>query len=585
MSIQQSSVINKNKLSNQHKSRSFVIKSILNRYSSIFSYIIILLCVLLKFPNIISVPYLWAEDARIFMQRAIDYGYKSIFMVYAGYYHFFTQFFTYLWVQVCSFLGTFVPLPYFMQYTAHITNSLFLFFFVTSRFDWLIANKYNRLLCITLTILLLPQNTSEVWGSITQFQWWATFFVFLSGLDILHDKEKLLPEYKYFLILLIISFSSPCVVFVLGIIVLKILLYIIHNNNYISIQRISKHDCIKLLLIIIAFIIQINSIFRTRTPSLNAGTLNRKLELAIEGYFRFCGLLFQPWRVYPFVFRGIFSGLVLSVVFGVIIWEINIFCTKEFRLVSLYGLIFSLSFWLLCCVSFRDIDWFDMYIRGQGGGRYGFNIHITLIFVSLIRVLGFLYRISKTQKICALCCLIYFFLLSFGGVGLMSNEEVGKTEYWIKYSNLFTSIGNELMFTPTPLGFVRIPISFEKIQLNKGNIDVVIISNEITQQFINNSFIYRNALIDQDTLRISGWFYSVDYEIYLEKVLVKVENTYYPCDTFLYDENNMTKKTGFYVDIPCSSFKNSSVLLTFYGLDNNNSEYFEKTVIFPYVES
>lgn len=171
--------------------------------------IIIVLFIVLRKADLFGKPYLWAEDATIFLTRAAQNGIHAIGETYAGYYHIVPQGVTLLavWISELATGGIRIA-PYIMYGIALVWSGFVFLYFALGNFDWFVVGKWRRTCVCLLTILFIPSETSEVWFTITNFQWWAEVFLFLVGLCMVNSWE--MPKSKLVLpVLVIIGLSTP----------------------------------------------------------------------------------------------------------------------------------------------------------------------------------------------------------------------------------------------------------------------------------------------------------------------------------------------------------------------------------------
>lgn len=156
-------------------------------------------------PHIAVIPYLWAEDANIFLNRALT-G-ISIGEPYAGYYHLIPELATMLSVCFSRFRGEIAYAPQFMYAFAVALEVCSFLYFVFGDFDWFLSGKWRRTCASFLTILFVPTMTLEVWYNVTNLQWWGELFIFFVGLVMVHRLDYV--SSKCIVALFFIGMSTP----------------------------------------------------------------------------------------------------------------------------------------------------------------------------------------------------------------------------------------------------------------------------------------------------------------------------------------------------------------------------------------
>lgn len=182
--------------------------SVVNLVSKSFPVLLIVLVIAFRSVHLLGKPYLWAEDALIFLSRACQSGVSAIGESFAGYYHLLPQgtMLVAVWVSE-AVTGELRIVPY-ISYSFALSWSAAVFaYFALGDFDWLVPGRWRRTCISLLTILLISSSTYEVWFTITNFQWWAEVFIFFAGLNVVHNWE--MPKWSVLVMLTLIGYSTP----------------------------------------------------------------------------------------------------------------------------------------------------------------------------------------------------------------------------------------------------------------------------------------------------------------------------------------------------------------------------------------
>lgn len=150
-------------------------------------------------------PQPWAEDGPIFIQQQIYLGWRAIFVPYAGYYHLIPRIVTMLAVQMSVLAGRKLELvPFIMNVTAISLGSFSVCTICRQRFEWL-APLWARA-ALAVLIVSLPASY-EVFGNITNIQWWLGLYQFFFMWDIFANRR--LPPWPDSAMLMVASVSGP----------------------------------------------------------------------------------------------------------------------------------------------------------------------------------------------------------------------------------------------------------------------------------------------------------------------------------------------------------------------------------------
>ena len=183
-------------------------QQILNMDKRIFafvSFLSILLVYIIIGKELVLTVFLWAEDGNIFLQQAIDSGWSSIFTIYAGYQHLLPRLVTLFAFSIGSLFNNLVLVASIMKWSTILLSVLFLWYFTTDDFEWLIKSRWARLATVACVPIIMT-TFSETYCNITNIQWWGGIFIFIVGLNLIRGK---FPPLWACIFLFLISLSTP----------------------------------------------------------------------------------------------------------------------------------------------------------------------------------------------------------------------------------------------------------------------------------------------------------------------------------------------------------------------------------------
>jgi len=305
------------------------ISGFFEKYTFRITLAICLLLLILRSHERFIFPHLWAEDGSLFLSEAIQYGWKSLFLPYAGYYH--------TLPRVISYLIHFFPVFLFPQIIFSIClliYAIIISVFVTEDFSSLLKNKIHRFI-LCLTFCFVP-GLHEVLGNLANLHW--ILFLYLSLLVLKNNKTNLSLYECFFILLAIFSTGEP--------VILLPVLFIQLVYFYKFESQVSKRTL--LLFIAILFSVILNILQKDKLPS--GPSLSIKDLLVGWHYVVQNSLIWQPlvgdkyllklyrehWHIY--YYGGIGISLLLC---GLYFYRI---CKKNISSVILFLLILMICF-------------------------------------------------------------------------------------------------------------------------------------------------------------------------------------------------------------------------------------------------
>jgi hypothetical protein len=178
---------------------------LLIKYRLFLVWIVGCLILISRRPSLLFSPQFWCEDGFVFFHEALKYGWQSVLMPYAGYIHLVPRTITNLVLQLSEALEQEVAwAPMIMSLSAVALNSICAVAVCASKFNWM-GNWYFRMI-LSLFILLFP-NAYELFGSVTNVNWWLGVLAFFLLWNMFQTRK--MPNWFETIILSIIVLTSP----------------------------------------------------------------------------------------------------------------------------------------------------------------------------------------------------------------------------------------------------------------------------------------------------------------------------------------------------------------------------------------
>lgn len=502
--------------------------------------IIVFVVIAFRQREVLFTPYLMAEDASTFLQRALNDGILSIFKPNAGYIHFIPQTVTCMAVFLSRLFGQGIQLvPYIMMFCALCFSAFSLSYFCRDKFAWLIEKRIYRLICVVFIAILCGTKAFEIWHTITSAQWWGGIFIFFVGLNMLHEKD--LPKSRLEMaVLIIIGLSTPLG----GISVLLfwgILLY-----NFFKEKTITKWNLIKTILITLPTILQ-------GILTLQNGRTNTDTGLIKNIFCSFKTLIGTvPAVLYPHFLEqnyviGTMENQYVVLLIGCIIWiALLAWHIINRRWVIGYILIFSEVCLLLAYISNGSYI-HELMFWYSNAHRYLF-----LPQVAFVLALGIAVYDMFMKKIYILPSLLI--AISFG-IGCNGYIIFQQNEYTMMYEQnafLYDKEGKGICYIPVNPKVIKwarvlIPINLDSMNEIVCQDPIYSINTINGQQDISS--LSKDEVSNMDYLIINGWL--VDPVQYSDPatILLKVGKYYYAAgrtsspvvDEYFGGDGNFTK--------------------------------------------
>lgn len=161
----------------------------------------------LRRPDMLLVPQLWAEDGQVFLQNAFDHGIQSLFMTYAGYQNLLSRILTFASISLSlRLMQSLVAIPLFMNLFAVLVDIACVAFLCSRHFDWL-ASWPRR--SATVVCIVCVSGIFEIYGTVTNVNWWLGWLQFLVALHVFHTNR--FPASWMMVLFLLSGLSGPFV--------------------------------------------------------------------------------------------------------------------------------------------------------------------------------------------------------------------------------------------------------------------------------------------------------------------------------------------------------------------------------------
>jgi hypothetical protein len=186
---------------------------LLDKYPYYFTFLSCFLFLFLRASGRFLYAHLWAEDGSLFLPDAITYGWKSIFLPYAGYYHTLPRIIAYI---THFFDASTYPLIIVISTSIIFISVIQLL--ISENYSYLVKERYHRFL-ICLSLCMAP-GLHEVLGNLANLHWILFLYISLSTLNDSNTKLKLSEG----LFLLVAIFSTGETIVLIPILLLQLIL-------------------------------------------------------------------------------------------------------------------------------------------------------------------------------------------------------------------------------------------------------------------------------------------------------------------------------------------------------------------------
>ena len=166
-------------------------------------FLFIVLLVILN-PEIIKVPYIFAEDGWVFAKEYFIYGLGSFKLTYGGYFDTLSRIFAFIAVNFAKLTNSAVVLANTFKWLSILFSAFVATYFTSSSFENIIKSRGKRVIISALVIILISNFAWLLYNGVA-IHWWCGLLIFLVSLNLLHDK---MPSYVILPLVLISIISS-----------------------------------------------------------------------------------------------------------------------------------------------------------------------------------------------------------------------------------------------------------------------------------------------------------------------------------------------------------------------------------------
>lgn len=513
--------------------------------------------------------YLVSEDGAIFISRACEGRISALLTPYAGYYHFATQAITDILYTICMQLNNIENLPRFMWICSIAVSALVAYYFTLERFSWLLPDRIYRLGVCCLVVLLHISEFQDLYGTLTNLQWWFSFYFFLAALQMFHSCQ--LPQKSEMALLLVLGFSTAGIV--------PFFLYAVAVVIYRYCKKIAeKGDICKLAVLACPIAVQAHCVLTSERIKGNL-MLAEKIKQTLWSYFVLLGKTITSQSTIFYTVRFAIIGML---VFGFILYQM-----RDKINVALFSLGYAFFIYIFNTFPIKGnannaailTGDFSM-VHGNVGGRYWFttlSIFAFLIAVSL--AMGVQKEVHKNPT--ALIVLIVVMITINSRFDMDNYLKLFASDYtsrYSEYSPLFSKDGTSRLRIPLhePNWGVTFPCpDFSvKSDFKEGIFKVYSINDIEYYDGINFSN-------DSKWVKIGGYIEGYEYDAAYAMALA--DGIYYPLyansdEVYVKEAYQIDKSSILYVNIPSSIINDSVNTLDMVILDNDK-QHVVKTVI------
>lgn len=332
--------------------------------------------IVLRRPDMLLNAQPWAEDGKIFIEQQLSSGLNAWVTTYAGYFHIIPRMVTWITFYLSTWSGAgILYMPVLMNLSAIVIASFTISVVCLPRFQWMASVPWR--VAIAMGVALAPYSP-EIFGNITNVQWWFGYFDFLCTMDLIVTKR--MPNGWMILVLALSSLSGP-----MGMLPAAAVAILFMRN----IPGRSMIDWLKVFAVGAGSAIEIITAFTQRSQPIH-----------------------QPVSLFMIEFPRVFFSIPAHMVVPNFNFFIN---TMHFKGAMIIGLVVlvclfvtirgtgSKLFWasigylstLLLLTYLGSASWFETYLNypyGDVGGRYLFvpvSIVMTLTLVSISKAMNF----------------------------------------------------------------------------------------------------------------------------------------------------------------------------------------------------
>lgn len=473
-------------------------------------YFLILYALLVfRAPSDFFQPYLWAEDGTVLIQGSIYNGIQSVFQVGNGAYWVIPKLIALLCYWSVKPFNSIVILPYLMQVIAKVFTVLSVMYFISDKFEWLVAKKFHRFCICVGIILFMPQSASDTLTCETSLPFALFFAVYLIGLDLLCNSKIELPNWKQIIFMSLLALSSADALCIGAVAAVVIVRYFVYGSKH-KIEKVQWWEGVfKLTLVLFAVSLQTQCL-------LSSGRVKQQLDVTKRIILNTKSFMFFPyWNQFHLWGAFLIGGLI-----WVLIW-------KKSK-ISCFTLIYSAGFsYLAMLYNCMAENVKDAYL-GNMTSRYVFISFEIAAFMLGVAISKLIARVDRGSLILAYICLTCAMVTCLRTYDVDVIGEKYADCYKIA-SVAFDAGGTDdviIPIGPWEPWTLKIPAS---ISDNKMKEDLIIGIENVDQKEIDD--IGFGTLTSTDNWKISGWIKSSKDNEILRNLFIKKGKIYIAVET------------------------------------------------------
>ena len=397
---------------------------------SIIFFIVLFLLYSFRTPGNLTEPYLWAEDGRVLIQRAIYDGFGSLFIVGNGFYWSMQRLLVLILYYILLPFSNITLLPQMMTYADGAIITLSVLYFTSNRFEWVLHGKYARFITCIFVILLFPNNASDITNCTTSMPFALFFAAFIIGLDLLCGPKAAMPNIKQTIFLVLMCLSHASAIFIAAFCGFAALRWLIFKLREKSLKY--KDFAIQATKL---FFIFASALLQTITL-LNSGRSSAELDLLTR-----ITVVARNFPVFPYVNELLRSSLTIPILVAVL-WVFLLMISSVSKWVVMYCALFS---YVMLFISSFTVGSAEAWMRSNTG-RYYFFSYQAVTFLACILMFQ-LYRSGRLRKQLGVIIAAVMVIVSLRtyNVPLVGAES---SYFYKNYVSFFVPDGSERMIIP-----------------------------------------------------------------------------------------------------------------------------------------
>ena len=512
------------------------------KLSSAACFIMLFLLYSLRTWNDTFAPYLWAEDGSVLIQGSIFDGINSIFQPRNGTYWVIQKIIALLCYRIVLPFNQLQVLPLLQGTITKLIAVFSVFYFMSSRFEWLVKKKIQRFYICAGIILLMPMHSADVLTCDTSLPFLLNFTVFLLSLDFMFRKKAAMLSITETIFIILMALSTAAAPFAAAAAVLAAGRWVIAGRQENTLTRKDLLSVgIKLIFIAAAAFMQVMCLF-------SGSRVNKSLDIINRLILNTRSFIFFPYWENFHSWTFFFLGL--------IIWLFLMYRSKISKCVILYCAGFSYAFLLYCSMTSPAASFYQSI-----AGRYVFlsyEISVLLLGLALCSLFaekGALKRLG--QLILAVCLAV---------AAISYHVKVIGEEFIDVYR---VNIG---VFQEDGKNLVKIPIGPWELWL-------LTIPADLPDKFIEDMDIKINKIQKgYEHFQVSGLIESAGQDY--ARLFLKLADESYIAAVSLAKASASAKQYTFSISIPSDAFP-SGCVLEFVGQTLNEEYHSRKVTVAP----